>query len=114
MEEFIVQFLSKIPFEMIMAIIAVVLVTEGTKSGLSKLEDVLEEKKGKQIIFFDHTKIILVILYSLIAGVFLVIASVITWKQFPLYSFSILGASTTCYELIIKKVKNKIDESKEE
>lgn len=114
MEQFIISFLSKIPFEMIMAIVATVLLTEGTKSALAKLEVILEEKKGKQIKFFDHTKIIFVIVYALIATICLVIANVINWLQYPLYAFSILGASTTCYELIIKKVKNKVEQSKGE
>lgn len=104
MEQFLTEFLSKIPFEVIIAIVAVVLLSEETKKAFEVLETFLEEKKGKQIKFFDHTKIIFVIVYSLIATLLLVVADVVTWKQYPLYSFSILGAATTFYELIIKQI----------
>ena len=99
-----------IPGQVILAIIAVVIVTEATKELFKKLEIYLEEKKGKQIKFFNHTKIIFLIFWSIIAAVVLAMSKVIEWNAVPLYIFAIIGFSSFCYELILKKVKKCLEE----
>lgn len=99
------ELLEAIPKELILAVLLVVVLTELTKIGLTYLENYLETKKGKQIKFFDHTKIIFVIFWSLVFSCILVFASVYTWAKMPLYFFFILGFSIFFYELILKKLK---------
>ena len=103
--DYIKELISFIPKEVIFAVIIVVVLTECTKKALAGIETMLEEKKGKQIKFFDHTKIIFVTLWSLVAAILLAVAEVFAWKQLPLYGFCILGAAVAAYEYIIKKVK---------
>ena len=90
-----------IPYQVLFAISVVVLSKDACKS----LEKYLEEKKGKEIKIFDHTKIIFLIFWSAIACVCLALAKIITWVTFPLYLFAIIGCCSFLYELIIKKVK---------
>lgn len=102
---YIKELLEAIPKEVIFAVFLVVILTELTKILLSSLEKYLETKKGKEIKLFDHTKIILVIFWSLIFSAILAISKVYTWPKMPLYFFAILGLSSFFYELIIKKLK---------
>ena len=99
------SFVSLIPAGVIVALVAVVLMTEATKTAIALLEVWLEEKKGRQIRLFDHTKIILTILWSVIMTVVIVYAEVIPLKAAGLYLFVIIGAACVLYELIIKKIK---------
>lgn len=94
-----------IPYQVLFAIIVVVFFTEASKDACKSLEKYLEEKKGKEIKIFDHTKIIFLIFWSAIACVCLALAKIITWVTFPLYLFAIIGCCSFLYELIIKKVK---------
>lgn len=94
-----------IPYQVILCMIVVVFATEATKDLFKKLEDYLEEKYQKQIKIFDHTKIIFLILWSVIATVCLAIGNIIAWPTFPLYLFAIIGVCSFLYELILKKVK---------
>jgi len=103
--DYVKDLLQTIPKEVIIAVIIVVVLTECTKKGLAKLEEKLEAKKGKEIKFFDHTKIIFVTVWAAVASILLAVAEVIAWKQLPLYGFCILGASVAAYEYIIKKVQ---------
>ena len=91
------------------AIMAVVLMTEFTKEILKMLEDYLEEKKGKQIKFFDHTKILLSIFWSVIIVMTLTLTNVFSKTDFVIYFFMIIGASNVFYELILKKLKKILD-----
>lgn len=99
-----------VPYQVVFAVIAVVLVTEVTKEACKKLEEYLEKKKGKEIKIFDHTKIIFLIFWSIVAAVTLVIGKVITWSLCPLYTFALIGCCSFCYELILKKVKKWIED----
>lgn len=98
------ELLDWIPKEVILAVLIVVVLTEFTKKALAILEEKLEAKKGKQIKFFDHTKVIFVTLWSMVASIILAVSEVYTWQQVPLYLFMIFGAAVACYEYIIKKM----------
>lgn len=100
-----------IPGQVVLAIIAVVFVTEATKELFKKLEEYLEAKKGKEIKFFDHTKIVFLIFWSIVAAILLAVYKVITWSGVPLYVFAIIGFSSFCYELILKKVKKCLEDA---
>ena len=94
-----------IPYQVLFAIIVVVFITEASKDACKSLEKYLEEKKGKEIKIFDHTKIIFLIFWSSIACVCLALAKIISWVTLPLYLFAIIGCCSFLYELILKKVK---------
>lgn len=94
-----------IPYQVLFAIIVVVFLTEASKDACKSLEKYLEEKKGKEIKIFDHTKIIFLIFWAAIACVCLVLAKIISWETLPLNLFAVIGCCSSLYELIIKKVK---------
>lgn len=96
-----------IPPQVIIAIVSVIFVTEVTKNLLTILENYLEEKKGKQIVIFNHTKIILVVIWSIIASIILAASNIIGWHDVLLYLFVLTGFSSFLYDIIIKKFKNK-------
>lgn len=98
------MFADYIPTGIIIAIISVVMLTEATKLLLGHLECYLEEKKGKQIKFFDHTKIILTIVWSIVMTIVCVKSEVIEMNKCLLYFFVIIGAASCFYELILKKI----------
>lgn len=102
--DYLKEFLEWLPKEVLLAVLIVVVLTECTKRALKVLEEKLEAKKGKEIKFFDHTKVIFVTLWSLIAAVILALANVYTWTQAPMYGFTIFGAAVACYEYIVKKI----------
>lgn len=99
------ELLESIPKEVVIAILLVVILAECTKRAVSKLEEYLENKYQKQIKIFDHTKVIFVTLWSVIASILLAVANVLTWHQVPLYFFVIFGAAVVLYEYIVKKVQ---------
>lgn len=99
------ELLEWIPKEVILAVFIVVVITEITKKSLEVLEKKLEEKKQKQIKFFDHTKVIFVTVWSVVMAIILVVSGVYKWQQLPLYFFVIFGASVILYEYIVKKIK---------
>lgn len=99
------ELLEWIPKEVILSVFIVVVITEITKKSLEVLEKKLEEKKQKQIKFFDHTKVIFVTVWSVIMAIILVVSGVYKWQQLPLYFFVIFGASVILYEYIVKKIK---------
>lgn len=101
------ELLNWIPKEVGIAVVIVIFLTEVTKKAVKKLEEKLESKKGKQIKIFDHTKIIFVTIWSIIASVILVIAGVYTWQALPLYFLAIIGGSIVLYEYVGKRL-NKI------
>jgi hypothetical protein len=99
------ELLEWIPKEVILSVFIVVVITEITKKSLEVLEKKLEEKKQKQIKFFDHTKVIFVTVWSVVIAIILVVSGVYKWQQLPLYFFVIFGASVILYEYIVKKIK---------
>jgi hypothetical protein len=99
------ELLEWIPKEVILSVFIVVVITEITKKSLEVLEKKLEEKKQKQIKFFDHTKVIFVTVWSVVMAIILVVSGVYKWQQLPLYFFVIFGASVILYEYIVKKIK---------
>lgn len=100
------EVLEYLPKEVIISVFVVIFLTELTKNLFSKLENYFETKKGKEIKFFNHTKIIFSILWSAITCVLLVVAKVYTWNKLPMYFFVVLGASGFFYDLVVKKYKN--------
>lgn len=102
--DYLKEFLEWLPKEVLLAVLIVVVITECTKRALKVLEEKLEAKKGKEIRFFDHTKIIFVTVWALVATVILGFAGVYTWTQAPMYGFTIFGAAVACYEYIVKKI----------
>ena len=99
-----------IPYQVVFAIIAIVFLTEWTKTLAKNVEIYLEEKYKKEIKIFDHTKIIFLIFWSIMANICLVIGKVITWSLMPLYTFALIGVCSFCYELIIKKVQKWLED----
>lgn len=99
-----------IPVELIFALIIVIMITESTKAACKTLESKLEDKYKKEIKIFDHTKIIFLIFWSMIAILCLIACKVITWNQFPIYTFALIGSGSFCYELIVKKVKKWLED----
>ena len=75
------------------------------KNILAKLEKKLEAKKGKEIKFFDHTKIILSLFWSLLLAVSFAFGKIYTWAELPLYFLVIVGGATILYELVWKQIK---------
>lgn len=99
-----------IPGEVVVAVIGVICCTEFAKRGLAELEKVLEAKEGKEIKFFDHTKILLVCIISIFATITLCGMKVLMWVQLPMYTFGIMGASALLYDVVIKKLQKFIED----
>lgn len=99
-----------IPIQVLFAIVLVIMATESTKSAAKSLETYLEKKKGKEIKIFDHTKIIFLIFWSLIAVLCLCLSKIIKWNQFPIYTFALIGSGSFLYELIVKKVQKWLED----
>lgn len=97
---------ENIPYQVIIAVFVVIVITELTKKLFEKVEKKLEAKKGKEIKIFNHTKIIFSIFWSLVLSVSFVFAKIYTWGESPLYFLVIVGAATIFYELVLKKIKN--------
>lgn len=103
--EFLNNLAELIPAGVLVALLGVVLMTEATKTALSILEDYLEAKVKRQIKFFEHTKIVFCIFWSMVFTAFLAWGEIIQTKTAPLYLFVLIGASSVLYELIIKRLK---------
>ena len=99
------QVFEKMPYQVFVAVFAVIIITELTKNILAKLEKKLEAKKGKEIKFFDHTKIILSLFWSLLLAVSFAFGKIYTWAELPLYFLVIVGGATILYELVWKQIK---------
>ena len=56
--DFLRQMFDKMPYQVGIAVFVVIVITELTKNVVAIIEKKIEEKKGKEIKFFDHTKII--------------------------------------------------------
>ena len=95
-------------FDFALTIFVVIVFTELTKKFFTLIEKELEAKKGKEIKFFDHTKIIFSLVWSLLLALSFAIGKIYTWAELPLYFLVIVGAATILYELVWKKIKNLI------
>lgn len=103
--DFLRQMFDKMPYQVGIAVLVVIVITELTKNAVAKIEKKIEEKKGKEIKFFDHTKIIFSLFWSLFFSVSFAMGKIFTWAEFPLYFLAIVGASTILYKLVWKKIK---------
>ena len=106
--DFCKSMLAHIAFQVVVAVFVVIVFTEFTKQIFALLEKKLEAKKGKEIKFFDHTKIIFSLVWSLILAVSFAVGKIYTWAELPLYFLVIVGAATVLYELVWKKIRNMI------
>lgn len=104
--DFCKSMLAQIPYQVIVAVFVVIVFTELTKKLFALIEKELEAKKGKEIKFFDHTKIIFSLVWSLLLALSFAIGKIYTWAELPLYFLVIVGAATVLYELVWKKIKN--------
>lgn len=98
-----------VPVPVIVAVVANIMLVYGSTFLAKVVEDYFEERDGKQIKFFDHKKIWLSFLWSVIITITLALAKFITWRETPFYMFVILGASTFLYEAFLKKLGVKKD-----
>lgn len=98
-----------LPSAVITAALLVILMVNLTVMLVEILEEKIEAKKGKQIKFFDHKKIWLNALWSVIFTAALVIAGFIELKASFYYCLAIMGLSTFFYETIMKKFNDKDD-----
>ena len=103
--DFLRQMFDKMPYQVGIAVFVVIVITELTKNVVAIIEKKIEEKKGKEIKFFDHTKIIFSLFWSLVFSVSFDMGKIFTWAEFPLYFLAIVGASTILYKLVWKKIK---------
>lgn len=107
--DFLIDFcksvLERIPYQVIIAVFAVVVITEFTKRFFAVIEKKVEAEKGREIKFFDHTKIVFLLFWSLVLNVFFAIGKIYTWAELPLYFLVVVGAAVIIYELFWKKVK---------
>lgn len=91
-----------LPQAVLVAAILVVIFVKTTSVVVSKIEEKIEAKKGKEIKIFDHKKIWLSLFWCIIAVVLIAAAGFIAWRETPFYMFVIMGISTFCYEAIVK------------
>lgn len=103
--DFCRSMLAQIPFQVVVAVFVVIVFTELTKQFFALIEKELEAKKGKEIKFFDHTKIVFSLAWSLVLSLTFAIGKIYTWAELPLYFLVIVGAATILYELVWKKIK---------
>jgi hypothetical protein len=98
-----------IPIPVIVAVAANIMLIYGSTFFASIIENYLEDAWNKQVKFFDHKKIWLSFLWSIIITITLALAKFIEWRETPFYIFVILGASTFLYEAFLKKFGVKKD-----
>ena len=77
--DFLRQMFDKMPYQVGIAVLVVIVITELTKNAVAKIEKKIEEKKGKEIKFFDHTKIIFSLFWSLVFSVSFAMGKIFTW-----------------------------------
>ena len=88
--DFLRQMFDKTPYQIGIAVLVVIVITELSKNAVAKIEKKIEEKKGKEIKFFDHTKIILSLFWSLLLAVSFAFGKIYTWAELPLYFLVII------------------------
>lgn len=99
-----------VPIPVIVAVVAVIMLVNGSMYLAGIVEEYLEERNGKQIKLFDHKKIWLSFFWCVVVSVTLALAAFIQWKETPYYCLLILGASTFLYEGFLKKTGIKKDD----
>lgn len=100
-----------VPHAVIIATILVIYFVNKTLKIAASIEKKVEEKKGREIKFFDHKKIWLNVFWSVVFTAILAVAGFITWQQTVLYVFCISGLATLLYEAVLKKMGLTDDES---
>lgn len=105
--------LAEIPVMVWIAIFIVIVNTYVTNVLIEKLEKKLETKKGKEIKIFNHKKIWVAFLWTLILSFVLYFTNHITLNNIIIYFFMIMGFSTFLYQAFLKKFMYK-DEVKNE
>jgi hypothetical protein len=98
-----------VPVPVIVAVAANIMLIYGSTFFASIIENYLEDAWNKQVKFFDHKKIWLSFLWSIVITITLALAKFIEWRETPFYIFVILGASTFLYEAFLKKFGVKKD-----
>lgn len=93
-----------VPVPVIVGVVCVIMLVYGSTWVASAIEESLEQKKGKQIKFFDHKKIWLSAFWCIIITIALAVSKAIEWKEVLYYWLLILGASTFLYEAFLKKI----------
>ena len=93
-----------VPIPVIVAVVVNIMLVYGSTFFASIIEEYLEEAWNKQVKFFDHKKIWLSFLWSVVITITLALAKFIEWRETPFYMFVILGASTFLYEAFLKKI----------
>lgn len=99
-----------IPAQVIIAVIGIIFASDFIKGVLAYIEDYVEEKKGRQIKLFDHTKILIVFFCSIIAALTLWGLKIIKGVEVVIYSLALCGVSCILYDVVIRKVKQKIED----
>lgn len=95
--------LGGLPQAVLIAAIIVIVFVYLTIDVVKKIEEKLEEKKGKQIKIFDHKKIWLSLFWCILACIILAVSNFIAWYEVPFYIFVIMGISTFLYESVVKR-----------
>lgn len=94
-----------LPIELLITCILIIIFTQKTKEICKHIEIYFEEKKGKEIKIFNHTKIIFLLIWSCIGNVVLCVSAITLWQKFALNLFVTVGLCSMCYELVVKKVE---------
>lgn len=98
-----------VPIPVIVAVAANIMLVYGSTFFAAIIEEYLEDAWNKQVKFFDHKKIWLSFLWSVVITITLALAKFVEWRETPFYMFVILGASTFLYEAFLKKLGVKKD-----
>lgn len=99
-----------LPVPIIISIMLVIIFVYLTGFVIENIEKKIEERKGKEIAFFNYKKIWLSLFWCFISGICLVTGGFIEWKELPFYTFVILGGSSFFYEAFLKKIGVKKDD----
>lgn len=68
----------------------------------NRIEEAVENKKGKQYSFFDHKRIWLTVFWAIVFTAIIVVGGFITWQQSLLYMLVIMGLSGVLYNGFLK------------
>lgn len=95
------------PYILISIIFNVILVNSAVIL-IKELEDYLEEMNNRQFKIFDHKKIWLNVIFSLLVTIGLFLSKSIEAEDFLMTILQIIGGTTLIYEAVLKKlgVKN--------
>lgn len=68
----------------------------------NRIEEAVENKKGKQYSIFDHKRIWLTVFWAVVFTAIIVVGGFITWQQSLLYMLVIMGLSGVLYNGFLK------------